>query len=170
MIVTISTDASFQRDHNLGSYAFWISSNEGRYQQYGVFKDPCLTPTIAETKCILNAIYYLATLKLPNITKLVINTDSLNSIYILKGMQFEIEKYKLRRHKQHIFKKRFDNMKKKYNIPEGLIEFRHVKAHTNTNDKRSYVNSWCDMMAKQVLTNHIQKIKHQQFLLTQTTN
>ena len=28
------------------------------------------------------------------------------------------------------------------------IEFRHVKAHNGTSDKRSFVNDWCDKNAK----------------------
>lgn len=34
---------------------------------------------------------------------------------------------------------------------KAIIEFRHVKAHTGINDKRSYVNDWCDLEAKKQL-------------------
>jgi hypothetical protein len=41
-----------------------------------------------------------------------------------------------------------DVLNKQKNI---FIEFRHVNAHSNVNDKRSYVNEWCDSEAKKEL-------------------
>lgn len=34
---------------------------------------------------------------------------------------------------------------------KATIEFRHVKAHSGVDDKRSYVNEWCDKEAKRRL-------------------
>ena len=154
MLVTINTDASFHKDYNVGAYAFWIVCNGIRTKRYGAFKRSCDSPTDAETKCIINALK--KNLINRDVThKIIINTDSLNSIRILTNDRKGISKYNLFWGKK--LRRRYVGILKQYKDIE--IEFRHVKAHSNINDKRSYVNEWCDRQAKYQLWKRINEFK-----------
>lgn len=153
MIVTINTDASYHSGFHIGAFAFWIVSNQGRVLHAGVLKGKINGATEAETKCIINALYTLKKQKWQGITKIIVNTDSTNSIAILKNSRKEINLYHL---------KYGDPLRLKFNkIKKGLpiIEFRHVKAHTTTETARSFVNDWCDKAAKEMLWKQINSDK-----------
>ena len=153
MIVTINTDASFHSGFKVGAYAFWIVSNEGRILGSGALKGKCLNPTDAEIKCIINAIFTLKKQAWSNITKIILNTDSTNSIAILNKNAEEIKKYKLQWG---------GSLSGQYNkIKVGLppIEFRHIKAHKTTETAKSWVNDYCDKKAKEMLWKQINSTK-----------
>jgi len=151
MLVTINTDASFHPTLKNGAYAFWAVSNDFKITKSGVFKSKCINPDDAEAKCIINALKIIL-LAHKGITKIIINTDSLNAIALLKNDKEHIKKYMgnnmkmwshIRKELNKVLNASFKGM--------GLIEFRHVKAHSGINDKRSYVNEWCDLEAKRQL-------------------
>jgi ribonuclease HI len=147
MLVTINTDASFHQELKYGSYAFWAVCNEFKILKSGVFKTKCLSPDDAEARCIINALKVVLSAN-SNITKIIVNTDSLNAIALLKNDKKIILKYV--RHKYHQFK----HIRVAYSdIPfdKNRIEYRHVKAHAKASDARSYVNDWCDKEAKKQL-------------------
>lgn len=145
MIVTINTDASFHSSFKVGAYAFWIVSNLGKVLHCGALRDKVNSPTEAETKCIINALVTLKKQNWQGISKIIINTDSLNSIYILEKHSEEIIKYRLK------FGGVLRNEYNKIKIHLPPIEFRHVKAHKSTKTARSWVNDWCDKKAKEML-------------------
>lgn len=145
MLVTINTDAGFYPTQKYGSYAFWAVSNEFKICKSGVFKTKCINPDDAETRCIINA---LSVVLLPhkNITKVIINTDSLNAIAILRNDKVHIRRYVGRNLKRwHFLRAEFDKFK------HLKITFKHVKAHSNNTDSRSWVNDWCDKECKKQL-------------------
>lgn len=155
MIVTINTDASFHKEKRIGAYAFWAVSNEFKIQKSGVFKAKCKNSDDAEIKCILNAlkvVLYAHT----GITKVIINTDSLNAIAIITNDKKHLRKYRVNDYK---------NLRIHYHVlihgqkNKCEIEFRHVKAHSNETTARSYVNDWCDTQAKQRLWAYINSQK-----------
>lgn len=149
MIVTINTDASYSKDHKKGAYAFWMVSNEGRICKSGLLKGKSLDPTHAEIKTISNALYHLATYTgWRGITKVVINTDSLNSIHLLTKNSEAIKKYRIDRAKYQNEVRVFQTLvnKLKYNI-----EMRHVRSHISTETAKQWVNEWCDQEAKKHL-------------------
>ncbi len=151
MIVTINTDASFHSGFKVGAFAFWIVCDEGRVLHSGAFKEPITNPTQAEIKCIINAVYAVKKQNWVGIKKIIINTDATNAIAILKKDTVEINKYNL---------KWGGSLRGMYNkIKVGLpeIEFRHVKAHKNTETAKSWVNDWCDKKAKEMLWKQINK-------------
>ncbi len=153
MLVTINTDASFHPILKHGAYAFWIICDDFKISKSGVFRDKCINPDDAEAKCMINALKsLLSTNNNTNvITKIIINTDSLNGIALIKNDKEHIKRYigkNIKRWK-HI-RIAYHNVLK-FNKNKFVIEFRHVKAHTNINDKRSYVNNWCDSEAKKEL-------------------
>lgn len=145
MLVTINTDASYSPINRRAGYAFWAVCDEFRIQKSGVFRDKCMNPNDAEAKCILNALKVVTSAN-KNITKIIVNTDSLNAIALLKYDREHMRKYigdnmKMWKHLRIVYAE-FRRIK-------GLqIEFRHVKAHSGLKDKRSYVNEWCNFNAK----------------------
>jgi len=149
MNLTITTDASFSKTYNVGTYAFWISCKGGPFKKSGVLREMSRNSSHAEMKCICNALAF--TLKLsPTITERVksihINTDSMNSIHLFSGDKEAIRRYKLT-------SKACLRVLAKYNelikmLPGRKIIFTHIKAHTHTNTPAYYVNGWCDAEAK----------------------
>jgi ribonuclease HI len=148
MIVTINTDASFSEKYKIGTYAFWIVCNNFKIQKFGALKLDCQRAEEAEIRAILNALH---TIKFEgNITKVIVNTDCLNAIHILTNDQPRIQRYRLYFGKPYrkYFNKNFSSLWRE-------IEFRHVKAHTDTDTSRTWVNDWCDKKAKQQLNEKI---------------
>jgi ribonuclease HI len=147
MLVTINTDASFNRHLKVGGFAFWAVSNDFRIKKSGKFKTNCLNPHDAEARCIINSLKIVLA-KHSGITKIIVNTDSLNSIALLTNDLVHVKKYMgknmaMWNHIRLAYKKVMSKYKNSI-----IIEFRHVKAHTGVNDARSYVNEWCDKEAK----------------------
>lgn len=150
MIVTINTDASFSRKLKIGSYAFWIVCDEFRIKKSGVLKDQVKRPEEAEFKCVINALFELFNKQTSRpVSKIIVNTDCLNVICCVANDEKSIAKYKLSKLMPlaHTLKK----LHAKSNLKNICIELRHVKAHTNNPDARSYVNNWCDTAAKNEL-------------------
>jgi ribonuclease HI len=158
MLVTINTDASFHPIHKYGAYAFWAVCNEFKITKSGVFRKVCTTPDDAEAKCIINALTVVFSAN-KNITKVIVNTDSLNAIAFLTDDKEHIKRYGLSTSKHHQFREAFRRVKRF--SKDTKIEFRHVRAHTGAEDKRSYVNEWCDAEAKKQLRQHILNQKNQ---------
>lgn len=146
MIATVNTDASFFSKRKLGTYAFWLVCDEFKIQQAGAFKEQVGGADQAEVQCILNALTVLKRREAKGITKVIVNTDSLNAISIFRNQKDQVKRF-------HIgsWSKRYYTMFKKLarDLPE--VEFRHVRAHTGKQDARSYVNDWCDREAKKEL-------------------
>ena len=158
MLVTVNTDASFHPELKYGAYAFWAVCNEFKITKSGVFKTKCMNPDDTEAKCIINALRVVL-LAHNDITKVIVNTDSLNAIALLENDTRHIRRYmgnnmKMWSHIKNTYKK---VLTQTTNNP--LIEFRHVKAHSGIADKRSYANDFCDRAAKQQLRKHIDLIK-----------
>lgn len=150
-IVTINTDASFNYTHNKASYAFWIVSDYGKLCRYGILKGGTKTPTHGEFKCIVNALHCLFVyLKWP-IRKIIVNTDSMNSIHLLKNDKVALRKYRINKNKFVEELAAWHSIKGRYISKKVEIEFRHVKAHTGADNSRSWVNQYCDTKAKEVL-------------------
>jgi len=150
MLVTINTDASFHPQLKYGAYAFWAVSNNFKITKSGVFKSVCINSHDAETRCIINALS-IVLLSHKDITKIIVNTDSQNSIHILTNDKENIRRYLGTNQKMvKILRTEFNKVLSK-NLNKVKIEFRHVKAHSGINDKRSYVNEWCDAEAKKQL-------------------
>jgi ribonuclease HI len=148
MLVTINTDASFHPILKYGAYAFWAICNDFKITKSGVFRKKCQTPDDAEAKCIINALTVILKSH-KGISKIIINTDSLNAIAYLTKDTFHISKYGLSLSKMRQFQQCLTILP----INKTKIEYRHVKAHSGINDTRSYVNEWCDYEAKKQLRN-----------------
>lgn len=141
MICTINTDASYSPISKRAAYAFWIVSNNFTIKKSGLFRELCQKPEEAELKSILNAIFMVK--EQTELSKIIINTDCLNAIHILTLDNKSIQKYKL------TWGKYYYKMYLKYTKRKSFkVEFRHVKAHNDTDTSRTWVNNWCDKQAK----------------------
>lgn len=155
MIVTINTDASFNHRHKIGAYAFWIVSNQGRLCQAGPLKDKCDRPEVAEFRCIINAIYALGKMQMTGITRVIINTDCLNVIHLIKNDCANIRKYKLLQWSGNLVK-RFNKTVTAAKLEGAQIDLRHVRSHISTETSRQWVNDWCDKAAKKAINEMLQ--------------
>ncbi len=148
MNVTITTDASFSKKHNRGTYAFFITSDLGRMSKSGALRKKCDSPSEAEMKCIFNALVFLSQQvdifgKCKNI---YINTDSMNVIHVWKHDAVAVRKYRLK-HLNKIMHGPRMQIKSLYKGKK--IELRHVKGHDDTNlENRSRANAMCDNACK----------------------
>lgn len=146
MLVTVNTDASFNIEHGVGGYAFWIISDDFSMKMGGVFKDLCENASDAEIKAIINALQKVANTSQTEITRIIVNTDCQPAIdcfnHGLKGKNKKGKQY------WKSLKKKLHQTIAKIPGKQIKVEFRHVKAHNGTPDKRSYVNDWCDKTAK----------------------
>ena len=141
--ITINTDASFHSEKKVGGYAFYIVCDLFKIQKGGYFKCNPESAQDAEMKCMANALHTLLFQKeLPSVDLIVINSDCL----------FSFEKIGLR--KNGIGKTVatiLREVRKRMSLKEVVMpkfEFRHVKAHTEIKDSRTWVNDWCDKEAK----------------------
>jgi ribonuclease HI len=162
MIVTINTDASWHPKFKVGAYAFWIVCDQGRITHAGPLKEAS-GPTDAELRCIANALHALLKSDFTDIQKVIINSDALYAF----GM---VGKKKQEKSPGRVCADILTQLKRKHMKVEQrakpIHEFRHVKAHSGTAEKRKWVNNWCDKAAKRELG----KLIHTQQSITISNN
>jgi ribonuclease HI len=156
MWVTINTDASFHPSAKIGGYAFWIVYNGIRIKAAGSFKEPAVDPTECELRCILNCLHVLGKTDW-HLSGVYLNTDSLNSIYLLTGNAEAYNRYNLKRYKK--YRKAFNKIAQSPRFKSVNFNLHHVPAHSDDNSKRTYVNNWCDEQAKAAMKAALQVIK-----------
>jgi ribonuclease HI len=140
--ITINTDASFCPKTGAGAYAFYIVCDLFKIKKSGIFKESPTGPMDAEIKCIANAVATLnAQKELPKIGWVIINSDCL--------WCFDKITLKSKDKAGRYAAKELQKLRKKTGV--AMHEFRHVKAHTDTEDARSFVNNWCDTEAKRLM-------------------
>lgn len=155
MIVTINTDAAYHYQHKVGAFAFWIISDSGRIMHSAPFKTLVNSSDRAEMQCIINAIQALIQQNWVLINKIVINTDSLNSIHVFTNDKSSIKKYNLQWASE--MRGIFNSIKYHSPLSNVPIKFNHVPSHKDTTTKRAWVNQWCDDKAKEQLWKQINK-------------
>lgn len=148
MNLTVNTDASFNQRHQCGTYAFTIVSNLGRHQASGPLKGNIHDATEAEMKCIVNALAFIAKdpMVMLKVTKIFINTDSMNAIHLFTRNERNIRRYRL--DKKYYKRVAHAYLKIRESMPDKTVDISHVKGHNYDGSKRSYVNEWLDAMAK----------------------
>lgn len=144
-IVTINTDAACHHQKGVGSYAYWIKSDDLFLKGSGIFKDKCKGSTDAEFQAIINALFILKSSSIPEIHLIIFNRDNINTGSKKKGNKYQKMIYYMLK---EIYQSKCSWAKKYPHRFTKFYEFRHVKAHSETTDKRSYVNKWCDNECK----------------------
>lgn len=153
--ITINVDASFHPQEKVGGYAFWIVCSKFVIKKGGMFKTNPKNSTEAELMGIANAAYtLLKTPDLPYCRLVVVNNDCLNAHEKI-GQK---SNNKIGKETANIFKQIRGVLY--YPGAQTKIHLRHVKAHSGIDDKRSYVNEWCDKEAKKWMREAL-KIKKQ---------
>lgn len=142
--ITINTDASFNQQHKVGGYAFYIVCDHFKIQKSGRFKKHPSSSNEAEMMCIANALYTLSVQPdLPETSLIIINSDAL--------FVFNQVKKKSKSPVGRSTAKLLRTVKSKTafrGVVDPKFEFRHVKAHNGVSDSRSWVNDWCDKEAR----------------------
>jgi RNase H len=137
---TVLTDASWCPHSKAAGWAAWIVCNETRHKQHAPFKEIVENACVAEIMAIINGVYLAQKKFKPDHYHVV--TDCTKAILILKH-GYERGKWT----------KMLTDI-----IGEANITYKHVKAHTENTDKRSYVNNWCDLHAKRSMRQLREKI------------
>jgi len=151
MLVTINTDASFHSQYKIGAYAFWIVCDAGKIMHAGAFKSKVTNSTEAEIMCVANALSVLHKSSFEGVRKVIINTDCQTYSAFVRNSN--------RRQSETVAK--LVGVKtllvQKYNLQKGWFDVRHVKAHDGIDEKRKWVNNWCDEQAKYWLKEMVNK-------------
>lgn len=161
MTITINTDASYHPVHKVGAFAFWMVCLEGRVIKAGPLKN-VNNAQDAELQSIGNGLYTLLESNFKNIEHIYINTDCKYGIEaVTKGKRIngcletvkQIQKIINKLIQKYNYSKRNNKKFKKF------ISWRYVKAHSDGEDKRRWVNNRMDQMAKEALWNLINNSK-----------
>ena len=155
MITTITTDASYSWSLHRGSYAFWIVSNSGKIAKAGMLKQKVTRAEQCEFMCIINALHVLSTQDWGKTTKIIINTDCLNVIHLVKRNKELIRRYNLKWGKNLVHK--MEQLIYHSKLRGAEVEFRHIKAHQEISTSRQWVNDWCDKEAKRSLMKFVRQ-------------
>jgi hypothetical protein len=108
-------------------------------------------PQDAEMKAVGNAAHVLLKKNIGYFNKIIINTDS-------KCMSHKLfvreKKGRVTKKLAEILTSLVENVSDPKSLP-ATIEIRHVKAHTESKEKRSLANEFCDMGAKEEMGKYI---------------
>jgi ribonuclease HI len=155
MLVTINTDASYNSKLKIGAFSFWMVSNNGRLFGAGQLKGEIKHSSEAEFKSILNAMHFLKDKSgWTGIDKIIINTDSQQALDMINGKKTHAWAV--------VLKKSFNELRKQMKCD---VEARKVKAHSGLDEKRKWVNNWCDKAAKKIIRSNIKKPTNENSIL-----
>ena len=156
MLITVTSDASFDSYSGEAGYAFLISCNAGRFSKAGFLKT-AKNITEAELMSIANSLHYIVNHKeLWGVSKIIFNVDFIAAedfIFKHGGTNRSRKKYAGKRYRQIVGKITFyiGELRKQY---KGVqFEFRHVRAHTEYQSQRSKANSFVDKLAVEARKN-----------------
>jgi hypothetical protein len=82
----------------------------------------------------------------------------MNSIHLLKNDKVALKTYRIDRKQFKEELSAWHSINGRYISKKVSIKFRHVKAHTNTDSARSWVNQWCDTKAKESLSKELVRL------------
>ena len=156
MLITITSDASFDTHSNKAGYAFLISCNAGKFSKSGSL-DTAKNITEAELMAIANSLHYIVNHKeLWGVSKVIFNVDFIAAedfIFKPGGTTMSKKKVAGKRYRQIVGKitSYIGLLRKEY---KGVqFEFRHVKAHTKDESQRSKANKFVDKLAVEARKN-----------------
>lgn len=144
---TVICDASFCHKTRSGGWAVWINVNytDGRHEnhvrikQAGQFKSRPRSSEHAEQMACLIGIWFAVKHEAQDV---LVQTDCLS---LVQTMGYGTSKKNRREY--------LDAQLNHWPNHAGRIQWRHVKGHNlkNVNDRRTYVNDWCDKQAKRYM-------------------
>lgn len=153
-IVTINTDASYHPVFKVGAYAFWIVYQGQRLIQSGPLKE-CRDSHDAECMALANALYALYKSEFAGVKYIVVNTDCQHALWAIRDNNKKF--YKNSEKTVKIARKFLNDLKEKYKPgprkyrKTAFVSWRYVKAHSDGETARLWVNNWLDKAAKQAI-------------------
>jgi ribonuclease HI len=159
-ICTINTDASFHPTHKVGGFAFWIVYQGIRTIQSGPLKSVNNSHD-AEVQAIANGLYAVLKSKHDKVERIIINTDCKHAIYCIQDKDKKFyngadEAIKM----CHLL---IEKLRKRYRPVQvkgkrmRFIEMRYVKAHSEGETARLWVNNYLDREAKRAMREQLKK-------------
>jgi ribonuclease HI len=142
--VTIVSDASHCPRTNAAGYGFWAVSSRGRHAGGGSFKTPLTGSDAAEVMAVVNALH--VTLSLGIAEKgdhVLVQTDCLYAIHVFTGVVLKIRNAEVKRAREV-----FANLVLAHALK---MDFRHVRGHTDVQDRRSLAQRHADKRAKKAM-------------------
>lgn len=148
-LVTVNTDAGYYDWNGLASYAYWIRYGDGNLiTGSGIFKQRLKSSNEAEEKAVLNAIHILKTQVKENIIKIIFNRDNRGVSGNPKHKHGKLIHDALK----EMYEKHVVGSGRKSSF-ESFFEFRHVKSHRFSDNKKTWVNNRLDEMCTMELKN-----------------
>tara|TARA_Y100000034_G_C6794195_1_gene355821 strand:+ start:521 stop:973 length:453 start_codon:yes stop_codon:yes gene_type:complete len=147
MNLTINTDASHRYHSKQVGYAYYIICDEYKLRNSRTFNSYPECAIEAEIRAIGNAIALVLRIKKKKYSLITINTDCTAAIDIIRNKKATTNSR---------LRKIGGKVRTKYHNLRSIsdkIRFKHVKAHSDNKDARSYVNKWCDQQAKLAMRN-----------------
>lgn len=142
MLVTIMTDASLCGEQRVGGYGYWIASQRGKEAGGGVFKGTINDSYEAEFKAVANTLHTAIQKGLVlSGDRVIIQLDNSGVIHCMSGSN------NVRKDIEPVYNL-ITQLRDQLNL---VLEFRHVKGHSNRKEKRYIANNLCDMRAKKYM-------------------
>ncbi len=151
MLVTLITDASLCHETRAAGFGWWAVSRRGRAYGGGPIHARPESSNAAELMAIVNGMHCaLRRGILLDGDALIVQTDSQAAIQAINGA----------RTIAHHETAALERLRAYITAHALSIEMRHVKGHTRTQDKRSYVNRVCDMHARSAMRRLRHELRH----------
>lgn len=142
MRVTVIADASYCPEHKVGGYGFWIASERGKHGGGGALRCP-INNIVAEEMAVVNALYIALQVGLVHAQdEVLMQTDCMGAIDAFRGTRNKLQA------QEHEVVSTFNNLKERFSL---VLEFRHVKGHSNRREARYTTNRLCDRRAKEAM-------------------
>lgn len=148
--LTINTDASYNDKTGAAGFAYWIVAdipNQERPSRFfGVGRGRQADVNESELTAILRAVRRVKAERVWRYAdRIVFNTDSMKAIELLSRLKKRVPLGSHTPKRLRAVANAVWDIVKEW---KKSVDFRHVRAHTDKDDKRSYVNRWCDVESR----------------------
>jgi ribonuclease HI len=134
-LVTMFTDASFNRERRIGVWAMWAKLDGKTIRYSGQVRGQVPQIGTAELAAIANGLFCISKkFDLVGTVKIIAQTDSQESIDAIKNAK----------HPRPADQKLVDHIKEFLRTNGWLLDLRHIKGHKGNATPRHAVNNWCD--------------------------
>ena len=137
-IITITTDAWFSYKKNIATYSYRIRWDNLLLKWSWIFKKKINWSTWAERWAIQVALRVLNKNLNQDFDLLIINRDNVNAN---------------KRHFNNELNELLNTTKNNFGKKKRKVQLVHVKAHSWTATKKTFVHDWCDKECKKLYTN-----------------
>lgn len=145
MWINIIADASFCNDTKCGGYAFFVSSERGKFGDKGQFTVPLVSNVHAEMAALANGVYAACNKKkVLDGDSILIQSDCIAALEALSGDRDNLNEHETKVRDSLL------SIKEYYRLS---FRFKHIKGHSNKDgaeipDARSLANVICDKKAR----------------------